>query len=191
MNTKTTDTGFEKINNDNMSCGIEEKADIGVSARNLSVQAVVHSFISANILHRRAVEQWTRDVGMHRSQHRMLMYLYKCESTPSQKDLAKHLDISSAAVAVTLKKLESDGYIERGKCTEGGDSRFNEIKITDRGRFAVEQSKKYFQHIDAEALKDFSDEELDIFRAFLERMYENLKNIQPLRDEKAEKSKNS
>ena len=144
------------------------------------IQKTIHSFICADILHRRVIEQWACDAGMHRSQHRMLMYLTKCENMPSQKDIAKHFDISPAAVAVTLKKLESDGYIERGKCSERSDSRFNEIKITEQGRNAAMQSRKYFQHVDMESFKGFSDEELSVFTSLLERMQENLKNIAPL-----------
>ena len=144
------------------------------------LQRTIQAFIKADITHRRAIEQWATDAGMHRSQHRMLMYLTRCEGTPSQKDLAKHFDISPAAVTVTLKKLESDGYIERGKCHERSDSRFNEIRITERGRDAALQSRKYFQHVDCEALKDFSEEELALFTSFLERMSQNLKSITPL-----------
>ena len=149
-----------------------------------AIQRTVHAFISADILHRKVIEQWASDAGMHRSGHRMLMYLTKCEATPTQKDLAKHFDISPAAVAVTLKKLESDGYIERGKCGERTDSRFNEIKITERGRDAVSQSRKYFQHVDFEAFKNFSEEELELFTSLLERMQENLKSVPPLPDGK-------
>lgn len=150
----------------------------------MAIQRTIHAFISADILHRRVIEQWAADAGMHRSEHRMLMYLTKCQTTPTQKDIAKNFDISPAAVAVTLKKLEGDGYIERGKCGERTDSRYNEIKITERGRDAVCQSKKYFQHVDSEAFKSFSDEELELFISLLERMQENLKNIQPLPDGK-------
>ena len=162
-----------------------EKNDVTINdpeSHAATVQKTIHAFISADILHRRVIEQWACDAGMHRSQHRMLMYLTRCEGTPSQKDIAKHFDISPAAVAVTLKKLESDGYIERGKCGERTDSRFNEIKITERGRDAALQSRRYFQHVDNESFKDFSDEELEIFISLLERMQENLKSIRPLPD---------
>ncbi len=148
--------------------------------RTAKIQKTIHAFISTDILHRRVIECWAASAGMHRSQHRMLMYLSKCETTPSQKDLANNFDISPAAVAVTLKKLESDGYIERGKCSLSTDSRINEIKITERGREATLQSRKYFHHVDNEALKGFTDEELDAFVGFLERMQENLKNTEKL-----------
>lgn len=166
-----------------------EKDSVSVndpSPHTAAIQKTIHAFISADILHRRVIEQWATDAGMHRSQHRMLMYLTKCGSTPTQKDLAKHFDISPAAVAVTLKKLESDGYIERGKCAERSDSRFNEIKITELGRNAAMQSRKYFQHVDCEAFKGFTDSELEAFASLLERMQENLKNIAPLESDQGD-----
>ena len=153
-------------------------------AHSAAIQRTIRAFISTDILHRKVIEQWASDAGMHRSQHRMLLYLTKCNEIPSQKDLAKKFDISPAAVAVTLKKLEGDGYIERGKCSERADSRYNEIKITNQGRDAVMQSRKFFQHVDSEAFRDFSDEELSLFTSLLERMQENLKSIPPLPDGK-------
>lgn len=161
-----------------MTC--TDNAQNAIDTRSAKLQSTIHAFISADIIHRRVIERWATDAGMHRSQHRMLMHLSKCDTTPSQKDLAKHFDISPAAVTVTLQKLESDGYIERSKCSDGGDTRFNEIKITALGREACEQSRKYFHHVDRETFKDFSDEELDIFMAFLERMQENIKSIEPI-----------
>ena len=144
------------------------------------VQKAIFTFITTDKMHRKAIEKWATDAGMHRSQHRMLMYLSRCENIPSQKDLALHFDISPAAVAGTLKKLEADGYIERGKCSERADSRYNEIRITDRGREATIQSRKYFRHIDMEAMRDFSDEELEAFVGFLLRIQENLKSCDPI-----------
>lgn len=148
--------------------------------REAAVQKAIFTFIATDKMHRRAIEKWATDAGMHHSQHRMLMYLSRCDGTPSQKDLAIHFDISPAAVAGTLKKLEADGYIERGKCSERSDSRFNEIRITDRGREATAQSRKYFRHIDMTALRDFSEEELDAFISFLTRIQNNLKSCEPI-----------
>ena len=148
--------------------------------REAMVQKAIFTFIATDKMHRKAIEKWATDAGMHRSQHRMLMYLSRCDSMPSQKDLALHFDVSPAAVAGMLKKLEADGYIERGKCAERTDSRFNEIKITERGREATIQSRKYFRHVDMEAMRDFSDEELEAFVGFLLRIQENLKSCDPI-----------
>ncbi len=158
--------------------------------RDTLLQKTIFTFIATDKLHRRAIERWATEAGMHRSQHRMLMYLSCCKTIPSQKDLATHFDISPAAVAVTLKKLESDGYIERGKCSCRQDSRFNEIKITERGREATLQSRKHFKHIDELALKDFSDDELEEFIKLLCRMQENLRSCEPLVENSSQNSQN-
>ena len=101
--------------------------------------------------------------------------------------MAKHFDISPAAVTTALKKLESDGYIERGKCSLSSDSRVNEISITERGREAVKESKKYFHSVDEKTLEGFSDEELDSFIGYLERIQDNLKNSEETEIGKDEK----
>ncbi len=158
---------------------MNEKNDMTVQKdRDDLLQRTIFTFIATDKLHRRAIERWATEAGMHRSQHRMLMYLSSCEDIPSQKDLAERFDISPAAVAGTLKRLEADGYIERGKCSYRQDSRFNEIKITERGRDATMQSKKYFKHIDELALKELSDSELEEFIRILEKMQENLRNCE-------------
>ncbi len=157
----------------------EKDTSLPKNEREEIVQRAIFTFIATDKMHRRAIEHRSAQIGLHRSQHRMLMYLSCCEGTPSQKDLAKHFDISPAAVAGTLKKLESDGYIERGKCSERQDSRFNEIRITEQGREATVQSRQYFRHIDNEAMRGFSDGELEMFIGFLMRMQENINNIEP------------
>ena len=59
--------------------------------------------------HHALVERKTCDLGIHHSQHRMLMTLARRqEDTPSQKELAERLGISAAAVTATLKKLEKE-----------------------------------------------------------------------------------
>jgi DNA-binding MarR family transcriptional regulator len=155
--------------------------------RESMVQKAIFTSITTDKMHRKAIEKWATDAGMHRSQHRMLMYLSRCENIPSQKDLALHFDISPAAVTTALKKLESDGYIERGKCSLSSDSRVNEISITERGREAVKESKKYFHSVDEKTLEGFSDEELDSFIGYLERIQDNLKNSEETEIGKDEK----
>ena len=108
---------------------------------------------------------------MHRAQHRMLMTLADHEFE-SQSALANMLEISTATVAVSLKKLERDGYIQ--KKVKEGDSRANFIQLTERGKKVVESSREIFESMDKKAVRGFTDEELVLLRTFLGRMYENL-----------------
>ena len=110
----------------------------------------------------------------------MLLFISRDEGLPSQRELAERLKISPAAVANTLKKLETDGYVERSKARDGCDCRANEITLTDKGSLAVTDSEKYFRYVDSAALKDFSAEELDELCRLLEKMQNNLHSIEDI-----------
>jgi DNA-binding MarR family transcriptional regulator len=127
--------------------------------------------IKVNKLHRAMIDIQTKEIGIHRTQHRMLIHLDKDGMLPSQRELAAKLDITPAAVTVALKKLENDGYIER---TLGQDTRYNEIKITEKGRELLDRTHELFLKVDSAMLEGFSDEELDSYIAYLERMQKNI-----------------
>ena len=134
----------------------------------------VGMFIKTDRLHRKAFEALVKGLGIHRSQHRMLMHLAKYEGM-SQTELAAHLEISTAAVAVSIRKLEAGGYIE--KRTDENDSRYNEIKITDKGREIVSLSEKQFSAVDGAMLCGIDGEMLECFIECLEIMQKNLKEL--------------
>ena len=84
---------------------------------------------------------------------------------------------STAAVTTTLKRLEKEGYIARSTTDE--DNRKNEIRITEAGRAAVDQSRALFYAVDKNMFKGMSEEELEAFTKVLERMRENLTEADP------------
>ena len=139
-----------------------------------TARRTVGMFIKTDRLHRKAFENLVKGLGIHRSQHRMLMHIAK-DSGMSQTELAAHLEISPAAVAVAIKKLEADGYIER-KPAEN-DSRFNEIKITKKGRDIVNVSERHFKNIDIAMLDGIDEDMLEGFMECLEIMQKNLKSL--------------
>lgn len=123
--------------------------------------------------HHACVERRIGDLGIHHSQHRMLMQLAKREGElPSQKELAEAMGISPAAVATTLKRLEKEGYIARS-CTDE-DNRRNEIRITDQGLSKVVESREIFEKTDRSMFEGFSAEEMATLLAFMERIDKNL-----------------
>ena len=119
---------------------------------------------------KRSISKKVENTGVFRSQHRLLMILGKHPDC-SQTELAERLEISSAAVAVSLKKLEKSGFISR-QCQEN-DNRVNQVVITEKGWEIIDQSVQYFKEMDKAFLKDFSLEELRQLEAFLERMIKN------------------
>ena len=143
---------------------------------------IIHKFIQTNRLHRRIIGRYADRIEMNCSAHRTLLYISRDGGLPSQRELAEKLKISPAAVTNTLKKLETDGYVERSKARDGCDCRANEIALTDKGKLAVTDSEKYFRYVDAAALKGFSEEELDTLCSLLDRIQENLHSIESIPD---------
>lgn len=128
-------------------------------------------FRRADAAFKRLIERRVRDTGVYRSQHRLLMHL-SWNPNSSQVALAEHLEISPAAVAVSIKKLEKGGYIRRE--TDLCDSRVHQVTITEKGEQVIKQSISMFQKVEAQMFRGFSDEELERMEDFLERVYQNL-----------------
>lgn len=136
---------------------------------------VVGSFIGTNRLHKRTVDNAIKELGLHRSQHILLMHLNRCGESFSQKALAEHLQISKTAIAVKIKKLESDGFIERKKQSE--DGRFNKVSITEKGMDIVKRTERIFKSIDSRMIEGISTDEIDAFISVTKKMRANLEKV--------------
>lgn len=113
----------------------------------------------------------TMEEGVYRSQHRLLMILGKNPNC-SQNELATVLEISPAAVAVSLRKLEKGGYITREMKEE--DRRSNQVAITEKGSQLICKSIRLFDQVDRGMFDGFDDRELQQFYELLQKVHSNL-----------------
>ena len=128
-------------------------------------------------LHRNIFERNISILGIHHSQHHLLMYLSKVGDVPSQKHISEIFGVTPAAIARSLKGLEAEGYIEKSSIEN--DGRFNRIEITPKGKAIVEKSQIMFRETDNAIFEDFSDDELESLNALLTKLKEKLlKEIQ-------------
>ncbi len=132
----------------------------------------VHLFVKTDRLRRKYIEKEIKTMGIHRSQHVILMYIAKHEGKPCQKEIAERFEISPAAVAVSIKKLEKNGYISRN--TSKDDNRFNELKLTDKGEEIIKRSSEVFDRVDKKTFENFNDEEIEQFTYLLEKIDKSL-----------------
>ncbi len=132
-----------------------------------------YKMIQVDRFHRSIFESMNSALGIHRSQHRLLMYISRNKTCLSQKDIAEHFEISPAAVAVSLKKLEDSGHITR-ECEEK-DNRFNRITLTEKGKMIVEKSEDFFTKSDFAMFSDFTEEDYERLTVCLEKMMAGLK----------------
>lgn len=135
--------------------------------------AAVRRLVCVGRMHKALIDKSVSDMEIHETQHRILMRLSRQGKLPSQKELAEHLGITPAAVTVALKKIEKAGYIER---TLGKDNRYNEIKITEKGKNVVSLTEERFYAVDRAMFSRLSEEEFSLFYKSLEKISENLKN---------------
>lgn len=124
---------------------------------------------------KRFIGKKVENTGVYRSQHQILMHLCHHRDC-SQSKLAEQMEISPAAVAVSLKKLEKGGYIVRE--SRENDNRANQIVITEKGNEVIKSSISLFEEIDKAIFKGFSEEDIDMLNHYLDRMYENLEAYQ-------------
>ncbi len=136
------------------------------------VYIAINKLIKVNRKHKHLIDSQMAEIGIHRTHHRILMYLGRKGELPSQKKLAEYFEVTPAAITGALQKLESDGFIERNL---GVDNRYNEIRITEKGKEIVEKTRELFAQVDDSLFVNFSETEIDEFSAYLERIIDNMK----------------
>lgn len=82
------------------------------------------------------------------------------------------MDVSTATVAVSLKKLQKGGYID--KIVDQEDNRLNKIVITDKGNKVVDQSKQILDSIDQKIFSGFTEEEVYTLYTLFQKLNRNL-----------------
>ena len=135
---------------------------------------LVESYIYIARLHRTVLERQLNKTGVYRSQHQLLMHIAD-NPNASQKELARIQNVSTAAVAVTLKKLEKGGYV--GRIVDRDDNRYNKIRITEKGRKEVERSIDLFKRVEKGMFAGFSSEEKECFYSCLQKLSGNLEQM--------------
>lgn len=135
----------------------------------------IRLFIQTDRMHKNVFDNQVQKLGLHRSQQWVLTYLSRHGEIGSQKQIADSLEISPAAVTVTLKKLESLGYVER--TVSPSDNRNHLIQLTGAGTEILEKTRSIFRDIDLRMLSGLTDSQLDIFMECNRRIQENLRSL--------------
>lgn len=132
---------------------------------------IIEAFMHILKDHRMLLERHLNRNGLFRGQHQVLMCIFKNPDT-SQKELARFHNVSTAAIAVALKKLEKGGYVER--MTDREDNRFNKVKITEKGYYEVEQSLDFFKSVEKGMMEGLSESDKEALYGYLRKISLNL-----------------
>ena len=94
----------------------------------------------------------------------------------TQNHIAEAMEVSAAAVAVSLKKLEKGGYIEKKNSLE--DGRSNVIVLTAKGEDVVEKSRLMFDEVDGKMFDSLTEEQQIQLHSMMEQIINNLKTME-------------
>lgn len=91
----------------------------------------------------------------------ILFYLEQSETEVIAGDIAKEMQVSTARIAVLLRKLENSDLIE--KCNSTSDARKTVVKITNKGREYCQEIKNQILYKTEHLIEEFGMEKLENF----------------------------
>lgn len=119
----------------------------------------------------KVADQFMDQNNLYRGQSFMLMFLSKNEGL-THSNIARRMNFSPAAVTKVIKRLEKEGYLERR--SDENDERISRVFLKPEGKSVIAGIRQSFKRLDDKTFKDFSDEDLEKFRDYLDRILVNL-----------------
>ena len=114
--------------------------------------------------------------GVHPGQA-MALHVVSCaeETPPTQKEIARELQVSAPTIASCIRRLEESGCIVRAADEE--DGRCNRILLTEQGKMLSARCNRGVETIMETMMEGFSAEESRQLKGYLERMAENISRL--------------
>lgn len=106
------------------------------------------------------------------AQSHALMYLQEHGGQVPQCELTAHLRVRPSTANGILDRMEEKGLLARS--VSGSDARRRLITITDKGRQQQVFCEDCFQEVEAAIVRNFTPDEVQMFREFLGRIIQNL-----------------
>lgn len=114
-----------------------------------------------------------------RGQQMTLHYLMDNADKPVyQKDIENYFSLSGATVTNMLKSLEKNNYIQRIQSSK--DARLKQIVLTDKALERENKVRATIDRLEDGLKKDFTSEELTRFRGYLDKLIQNLDEMNNL-----------
>ena len=144
----------------------------------LELKELSDSFIRLECVKRFTMHNMLKDSGVYFGQPPILDFLEK-NGVCTQNELAKALEVSPASIAVSIKRMQKNGVVE--KIADDNDLRCNRISLTEKGRELTREMHRKFDQIDKIMFTDFDENELATLKEYLDRIYNNLSSTEGAR----------
>lgn len=110
------------------------------------------------------------------TQMRIIDYILQNDKMPVyQKDLERVFNLRRATISEVLKTMEKNNIIER--CVSEIDNRTKEIKLSKETKKIFDNNKRKFLELESIITNNISDNELEIFINVINKMKDNIQNM--------------
>lgn len=131
-------------------------------------------FVRLTHLYYRQAFLTMKETELHPKQFPLICLVEEREGI-SQREISDVLKISAPTVAVSVKRLEKTGMLERRN--DEKDQRVMRIYLTEKGRRLTNTVKRYFEENEKALFQGFSESELCLMKRFFKQMAENLEGV--------------
>lgn len=133
-------------------------------------KSIVKEIDKLTLLKKISVAKICNDVGLYFGQPPIIEYILYHDGC-TQKNIAEHFNVTPASIALSTKRLQKAGYIE--KKTDEKNLRCNSLHVTDLGRDVSRKWRKKIDVFTQSIFSGFNEDELADFCGYLQRMNEN------------------
>ncbi|MBZ4684057.1 MAG: hypothetical protein PWP46_1796 [Fusobacteriaceae bacterium] len=125
-------------------------------------------------MHFKTVVQELEKIGLYKGQPPVLFMLYKNDGI-TQNEIAEKMHISKATLTKMLQRMEKNDFITRKK--DEKDKRITRVYITEKSIKLKPLIDEKLKNINDTSFNNFSNEEKELMKSLLLKVYFNLKNI--------------
>lgn len=141
---------------------------------NTKNDVIIRKFRDVIHTHKSHIKKSAAANGLYDGQLPILEYIIK-NSGCTQTEIARHMNVTPASVATSIKRMENSGLIN--KLTDSEDLRYNRIDISDEGISRAKECRKHFNKIDEKMFENLSQSEYETFIICLDKMLNSLNTI--------------
>ena len=122
-------------------------------------------------LHHKQIDTSFEEMGLHRGQPQVLMYLRHNDGC-TQTELGAMRHVKPATISKVLQRMEHAGFVERRE--DLADQRVSRVYLTPAGHAICENVQKTLDAMDEETFANFSLEERVLMRGLFAKFREYL-----------------
>ncbi len=137
----------------------------------ITVGEVEERFSRFMRLHRRTMMGYFQRIGMFNGHPHILFHVRRSPGL-TQKELAERMNVSPAAIAISIRRFEDAGLVERRR--DDRDGRVMHLFLTPAGEEMDAACAKGRDYMTATLYQGFTQEDYDALHALLGKMIDNM-----------------